>query len=61
MLLCDDCLWGLFQVSSDTDPLVFVHVPRSQPRSILQKGMPDNMVSRWKAEAFSEFAICRKF
>ncbi|XP_076450797.1 neurobeachin-like protein 1 [Babylonia areolata] len=33
------------EVSSDVDPLVYVHVPRSQTRSILQKGMPDNMIT----------------
>lgn len=33
------------EVSSDLDPLVYVHVPRSQTRSILQKGMPDNMIT----------------
>ncbi|KAK7507554.1 hypothetical protein BaRGS_00001489, partial [Batillaria attramentaria] len=33
------------EVSSELDPLVFVHVPRSQTRSILQKGMPDSMIT----------------
>ncbi|KAK3721190.1 hypothetical protein RRG08_044202 [Elysia crispata] len=33
------------EVSHDQDPLVFVNVPRSQSRSILQQGMPDSLIS----------------
>lgn len=33
------------EVSGSSDPMVYVNVPRSQTRSILQKGMPDNMVT----------------
>ncbi|RUS76849.1 hypothetical protein EGW08_015382, partial [Elysia chlorotica] len=33
------------EVSHDQDPLVFVNVPKSQSRSILQQGMPDSLIS----------------
>ncbi|XP_052812655.1 neurobeachin-like protein 1 isoform X3 [Mya arenaria] len=33
------------EVSAETDPLVFINVPRSQPRSIIQHGMHDTMVT----------------
>ncbi|XP_025103761.1 neurobeachin-like protein 1 isoform X2 [Pomacea canaliculata] len=33
------------EVSSPVDPVVFVNVPRNQTRSILQKGMPDSMIT----------------
>ncbi|XP_060579246.1 neurobeachin-like protein 1, partial [Ruditapes philippinarum] len=33
------------EVSSETDPLVYIAVPRSQPRSIIQHGMLDTMVT----------------
>ncbi|XP_012936084.1 neurobeachin-like protein 1 [Aplysia californica] len=33
------------EVSNDLDPLVYVNIPRSQPRSILQQGMPDSLIS----------------
>ncbi|KAH9489603.1 Neurobeachin-like protein 1 [Bulinus truncatus] len=32
-------------VSSDIDPLVYVTVPKSQSRSILQQGMPDSLIT----------------
>ncbi|KAK0040263.1 neurobeachin-like protein 1, partial [Biomphalaria pfeifferi] len=32
-------------VSTDLDPLVYVTVPKSQSRSILQQGMPDSLVT----------------
>ncbi|XP_022079256.1 neurobeachin-like protein 1 [Acanthaster planci] len=31
--------------TSDSDPLVYVHVPRSQPKSFIYQGMPDAMVT----------------
>ena len=31
--------------TSDSDPLVYVNVPRSQPKSFIYQGMPDIMVS----------------
>ncbi|XP_059178496.1 neurobeachin-like protein 1 [Physella acuta] len=33
------------EVSNGIDPLVFVNVPKSQSRSILQQGMPDSLVT----------------
>ncbi|XP_041374666.1 neurobeachin-like protein 1 [Gigantopelta aegis] len=33
------------EVSSEQDPLVFVHVPRSQFKSIVQYGTPDSMIT----------------
>ncbi|ESO94157.1 hypothetical protein LOTGIDRAFT_232423 [Lottia gigantea] len=33
------------EVSSDTDPLVYVNVPRNQARSIIQHGTPDSMIT----------------
>lgn len=32
------------QVSQETDPLVYISVPRNQARSIIQHGMADTMV-----------------
>ncbi|GFO07271.1 neurobeachin-like protein 1, partial [Plakobranchus ocellatus] len=37
------------EVSHDQDPLVFVNVPKNQSRSILQQGMPDNLISLTEA------------
>lgn len=34
------------QVSQETDPLVYISVPRNQARSIIQHGMADTMVKR---------------
>ncbi|OWF44124.1 neurobeachin-like protein 1 isoform X3 [Mizuhopecten yessoensis] len=33
------------EVSMETDPLVYISVPRNQARSIIQHGMPDTMVT----------------
>ncbi|XP_067686159.1 neurobeachin-like protein 1 [Haliotis asinina] len=33
------------EVSNDQDPMVYVNIPRSQFRSIIQHGMPDSMIT----------------
>jgi hypothetical protein len=35
----------MFQVSNEKDPIVFMSAPRSPPRSFLQVGLPDTLLS----------------
>ena len=49
------------QVSTDDDPLIFVDMPSSQTKSILQKGMPDNLVSYLNDFIFCDHVYIKHF